>query len=190
MIGCREKLANIFGRTFPNERLSKAADLAHQIHVWGLGLNQKENSGSKELRGISDEFGSNLSFQVPSARPDDFEYDSDDDEEDWEDLKTSSSMADNATAVSNAAASNASAVFDQTDGPVYKTFKEDSYLPASDGVGGITLGWFYKACEQAGQFSGTDLAMALYHVLDSERSGDEVRVAIRHRRRTVDYLHR
>lgn len=120
---------------------------------------------------------------MPSARPDDFEYDSDDDEDDWEDLVTSTSVADNATA-----AVNASAMFDQTDGPVYKTFKEDWHSPTSDGVGGITLRWFYKACEQASQFSGTDLAMALYHVLDSERSGDEVRVIITHRRRTTVFL--
>jgi hypothetical protein len=183
MIGCREKLTNIFGRTFPNDRLSKAADLAHQIHAWRVGSNQKEKSGSKEVGSISGEFGSNLGFQVPSARPDDFEYDSDDDEDDWEDLGTATNVADNATA-----ASNASAVFDQTDVPVYKTFKEEWHSPTSDGVGGITLRWFYKACEQAGQFSGTDLAMALYHVLDSERSGDEVRIGIRYRRRTVDFF--
>ncbi|KAG0625562.1 hypothetical protein M758_2G065100 [Ceratodon purpureus] len=165
----REKLANIFGRTFPNDRLAKAANLAQQIHAWRLGLKKEEKSGIKELGSISDEFGSNLSFRVPSARPDDFEYDSDDDEDDWEDLVTSPSLTDNSIGVSNA-----SAVFDQTDGPVYKASKEEWHPPSSDGVGGITLRWFYKTCEQAGQLTGTDLAMALYHVLDSERSGDEI----------------
>lgn len=176
MIGCREKLANIFGRTFPNDGLSKAANLAHQIHTWKLGLNQNGKSGSKKSGNTSDEFGSNLSFQVPSVSSDDFEDDSDDDEDDtWEDIETSSSLA-----IIPSAAPPASAAFEQTDGQFYKSNKEEWHSPASDGVGGITLRWFYKACEQAGQFSGSDLAMALYHVLDSERSGDEVRVAIRH----------
>jgi len=186
MIGFREKLANIFGRTFPNDRLSKAADLAHQIHAWQLGLNQNGEPGSKKAGNISNEFGSNLSFQVPSASSDDFEDDSDDDEDDtWDDIETSSKLANIPSA-----ASHVSAVFEQTDGEFYKSNKEEWHSPASDGVGGITLRWFYKACEQAGQFSGSDLAMALYHVLDSERSGDEVRVAIRHDRRIFDFPYR
>lgn len=186
MIGCREKLANIFGRTFPNDRLSKAADLAHQIHAWQLSFNQNGKSGSKKAGNVSDEFGSNLNFQVPSASSDDFEDDSDDDEDDtWEDIETSSSLANIPSG-----ASHASAVFEQNDGQFFKTNKEEWHPPGTDGVGGITLRWFYKACEQAGQFSGSDLAMALYHVLDSERSGDEVRVAIRHGRRPVDFLYR
>lgn len=164
----REKLANIFGLTFANDRLLKAAGLAQQLNAWKVGLNQNGKSDSKTAGNIIDEFGSNLDFQVPSASSEDFDDDTDDEDDDdtWEDIEPEEIPS---------AASHASDVFEQNDGQFYESNKEEWQSPRNDGVGGVTLRWFYKACEQrSGQFSGSDLAMALYHVLDTERFGDEI----------------
>ncbi|XP_024368754.1 DExH-box ATP-dependent RNA helicase DExH14 isoform X1 [Physcomitrium patens] len=165
----REKLANIFGQTFPKDQLLKVADLANQIHVWQLASNVNQKSSSKKPGNILDEFGSNLSFQVPAASSDEFEDISDDDEDDWDDLGINSSLEDTAIVAS-------SAVSQQTDGSASMPHKGEWPSSTSNGVGGITLRWYYEACEQAshGQFSGSELAMALYRVLDSERSEDEI----------------
>lgn len=159
--------------TFANDRLLKAAGLAQQLNAWKVGLNQNGKSDSKTAGNIIDEFGSNLDFQVPSASSEDFDDDTDDEDDDdtWEDIEPEEIPS---------AASHASDVFEQNDGQFYESNKEEWQSPRNDGVGGVTLRWFYKACEQrSGQFSGSDLAMALYHVLDTERFGDEVRLAVR-----------
>lgn len=151
----------------------KVADLANQIHVWQLASNVNQKSSSKKPGNILDEFGSNLSFQVPAASSDEFEDISDDDEDDWDDLGINSSLEDTAIVAS-------SAVSQQTDGSASMPHKGEWPSSTSNGVGGITLRWYYEACEQAshGQFSGSELAMALYRVLDSERSEDEVRIPL------------
>lgn len=178
MILSRDQLATTFGRTFPQDKLLKAATLAHQIWIWQLRSAQNGDQGIAIVGSKSLEFGANLKFQIPSVRSDDLEEFSDDDEDDWEDVTTSTTNYPSSAGDQEPTTVPSTPPVTEllTNGDGHGASEEIWRAPAADGVGGITLRWFWKSCEQAGQFSGDDLALAVSRVLKSDRSGDEVRL--------------
>lgn len=176
-LGCREQLANIFGRTFPNDKILNVASLAHHLSSWRLGSTQDGKKGSRRSGSDSTEFGVNLGFHIPSLSPDDLEDISDDDEDNWEELATSvinDSSHLGGTPDMSTSISTTPLLLETADAHGYSNSKESWQVAAVDGVGGITLRWLWNACEQGGHFSGSDLATAVCRVLESEKSGDEV----------------
>lgn len=176
-LDCREQLANIFGRTFPNVKILNVASLAHQLSSWQLGSTEDDKKGGRKSGSDSTEFGVNLGFHIPSSSPDDLEDISDDDEDNWEELTTSvinESSYLGGTPDMSTSISTIPLLPETADAHGYGNSKESWQVAALDGVGGITLRWLWNACEQGGHFSGSDLAMAVCSVLESEKSGDEV----------------
>lgn len=162
----------MFGQTFPDDKLLKVATLAHRLYSWKFGATDRSAlEGVTEAAGSSlVEFGADLDFQVPSESWNDlngmtFDDDDDDDNGEW------GEAIDSANSLTGTHLLNSFDVLKNSAKNNYST-SEDHWQDSNEEEFGLR--WLRRGCDQAGQLSGDDLAIAVCHVLESDRSGDEV----------------
>ncbi|CAK9255752.1 unnamed protein product [Sphagnum jensenii] len=172
LFGKREQLAKVFGQTFPDDKLLKVATLAHRLYSWKFGATDRNAlEGVTEAAGSSlVEFGADLDFQVPSESWNDlngmtFDDDDDDDNGEW------GEAIDSANSLTGTHLLNSFDVLKNSAKNNYST-SEDRWQDSNEEEFGLR--WLRRGCDQAGQLSGDDLAIAVCHVLESDRSGDEI----------------
>lgn len=164
----------MFGPIAPQPTLLKAAELAHKLNTWRLGrITSSGAEAGSLLSGDAVEFGSDLEFRVPAIAAGQLELDSED-YYDGEVLNTR-----DAKKLKEAPAEQHSS-HDRPLEEIYSVPEEVHNIQDEGGGGGTDLRWYKRMCDKAAesgagaQFSGDELAVAVAHVLESERSGDEV----------------
>jgi activating signal cointegrator complex subunit 3 len=217
LLSNRDQLGQLFGPVFTNGTLLKAAELAHKLYVWRL----QSNPSSAEARSLPAstraakldivEFGSDLEFRVPPFAVG----------VELGDDHGSEFTSDNYTKNQKDAHENQNSVRlsqVKAKGLPHGGLLQEVYTApeevqkVEDEGGGVNLRWFKRMCDKAAeagtasQFSGDELAVAVAHVMESERSGDEIagdlfdligdawfdfiQELLQHRKELVDMIHK